>query len=161
MDTVATRDTARTGEARTGAPPIELLIERYGALVKARLRRFLRDATDREDAEQSVWLAIHCGLPKFRGDADVGTWIYAVTHNVAASMHRKRSFWGTLTTEICAVVANPEDAAAASERLRRVLVLARTLPEAERRAFAVKLLNIGEPCKPSLHRARKRLASLV
>jgi len=60
----------------------EELIERYKNLVFAIIMRTLPDRSQAEDAAQDVFLRIHRGLPYFRGEARLSTWIYRIVVNV-------------------------------------------------------------------------------
>ncbi len=40
--------------------------------------RLAGNRADAEDVFQEVWLAIHAGLPRFRGEAQPSTWIYRI-----------------------------------------------------------------------------------
>ena len=70
--------------------------ERYRELVERHERRVyavawsrLGDATLAEEATQEAFIRVFRGLPKFRGDAALGTWIYRLAVNAALS-HRSR-----------------------------------------------------------------------
>ena len=60
------------------------LIDRYKDFVHALLYRMARDRAKVEDLAQDVFLKVHRGLPYFRGDAKVATWIYRIVFNVCA-----------------------------------------------------------------------------
>jgi RNA polymerase sigma-70 factor (ECF subfamily) len=58
------------------------LIERYKDLVFALIARTVQDRSRAEDLAQDVFLRIHRGLPYFRGEARLSTWIYRIVANV-------------------------------------------------------------------------------
>ena len=58
------------------------LIERYKDLVFALIARTVQDRSRAEDLAQEVFLRIHRGLPYFRGEARLSTWIYRIVANV-------------------------------------------------------------------------------
>ena len=58
------------------------LIERYKDLVFALIARTVQDRARAEDLAQEVFLRIHRGLPYFRGEARLSTWIYRIVANV-------------------------------------------------------------------------------
>ena len=60
------------------------LIERYKDLVFALIARTVQDRSRAEDLAQEVFLRIHRGLPYFRGEARLSTWIYRIAANVCA-----------------------------------------------------------------------------
>ena len=60
------------------------LVERYKDLVFALIARTVQDRSRAEDLAQDVFLRIHRGLPYFRGEARLSTWIYRIVANVCA-----------------------------------------------------------------------------
>jgi RNA polymerase sigma-70 factor (ECF subfamily) len=60
------------------------LVDRYKDLVFALVARTVQDRARAEDLAQEVFLRIHRGLPYFRGEARLSTWIYRIVANVCA-----------------------------------------------------------------------------
>src|ERR687887_1419779 len=60
------------------------LVERYKDLVFALIARTVQDRSRAEDLAQDVFLRVHRGLPYFRGEARLSTWIYRIVVNVCA-----------------------------------------------------------------------------
>ena len=60
----------------------EELVNRYKDLVFALIARTVPDRSRAEDVAQDVFLRIHRGLPYFRGEARLSTWIYRIVANV-------------------------------------------------------------------------------
>ena len=58
------------------------LVDRYKDLVFAIIARMVRERSLAEDLAQDVFLRIHRGLPYFRGEARLSTWIYRIVANV-------------------------------------------------------------------------------
>jgi RNA polymerase sigma-70 factor (ECF subfamily) len=58
------------------------LVETYKNLVFALIARTIQDRARAEDLAQDVFLRIHRGLPYFRGEAQLSTWIYRIVSNV-------------------------------------------------------------------------------
>src|ERR1700694_1470596 len=58
------------------------LVEGYKNLVFALIARTVPDRARAEDVAQDVFLRIHRGLPYFRGEARLSTWIYRIVANV-------------------------------------------------------------------------------
>jgi RNA polymerase sigma-70 factor (ECF subfamily) len=88
-------DAARTDEAalvdavRRGAPGSrEAIYHRFKRRVFALALRIV-GAVDAEEVAQEAFIRVFRGLPKFRGDAALGTWIYRLAVNAALS-HRAR-----------------------------------------------------------------------
>src|SRR5215469_12403698 len=68
----------RSGDERA----FQDLVDRYKELVYALIARTVQDRTRAEDLAQDVFLRIHRGLPYFRGEARLSTWIYRIVANV-------------------------------------------------------------------------------
>jgi RNA polymerase sigma-70 factor (ECF subfamily) len=58
------------------------LVDRYKDLVFGLIARTVIDRSRAEDLAQDVFLRIHRGLPYFRGEARLSTWIYRIVANV-------------------------------------------------------------------------------
>jgi len=59
------------------------LVDRYSRMVLALATRLVRDPQRAEDVAQETFLRVHRGLPYFRGEAKLSTWIYRIVSNVA------------------------------------------------------------------------------
>jgi RNA polymerase sigma-70 factor (ECF subfamily) len=73
----------------TGA--LRLLMKRYGASVYRYCREQLRDATLADDVHQQVFIDSYRDLPKFRRQATVRTWLFAIAHNRVLDAVRSRN----------------------------------------------------------------------
>jgi RNA polymerase sigma-70 factor (ECF subfamily) len=60
------------------------LVDRYKDLVFALIARATQDRSRADDLAQEVFLRVHRGLPYFRGEARLSTWIYRIVANVCA-----------------------------------------------------------------------------
>src|SRR6266571_2519211 len=58
------------------------LVDSYKNLVFALIARTVQNRSRAEDLAQEVFLRIHRGLPYFRGEARLSTWIYRIVANV-------------------------------------------------------------------------------
>src|ERR671937_650800 len=67
------------------------LVDRYKDLVFAIIGRTIQDRSRTEDLAQDVFLRIHRGLPYFRGEARLSTWIYRIVANVGVQDHGRPS----------------------------------------------------------------------
>src|SRR5436309_8380015 len=65
------------------------LVEQYKDLVFAIIGRTVQDRSRAEDLAQDVFLRIHRGLPYFRGEARLSTWIYRIVANVCLQDHTR------------------------------------------------------------------------
>jgi RNA polymerase sigma-70 factor, ECF subfamily len=68
----------RSGDERA----FQDLVDTYKGLVFALIARTVQDRSRAEDLAQEVFLRIHRGLPYFRGEARLSTWIYRIVVNV-------------------------------------------------------------------------------
>src|SRR6516165_7156960 len=73
----------RVGDERA----FQELVDRYKDLVFALIARTVQDRSRAEDLAQDVFLRIHRGLPYFRGEARLSTWIYRIVANVCLHDH--------------------------------------------------------------------------
>src|ERR1700733_2109795 len=65
------------------------LVDEHKNLVYALIARTVQDRTRAEDLAQDVFLRIHRGLPYFRGEARLSTWIYRIVANVCVQDHAR------------------------------------------------------------------------
>src|SRR5438046_1600016 len=65
------------------------LLNGYKDLVFALIARTVQDRSRAEDLAQDVFLRIHRGLPYFRGEARLSTWIYRIVANVCLQDHAR------------------------------------------------------------------------
>ena len=70
----------RAGDERA----FQELVDRYKDLVFALIARTVQDRSRAEDLAQDVFLRVHRGLPYFRGEARLSTWLYRIVANVCA-----------------------------------------------------------------------------
>src|SRR5262245_36914446 len=66
------------------------LVNQYKDLVFSIIARTARNASSAEDLAQEVFLRIHRGLPYFRGEARLSTWIYRIVANVCVQEQQSR-----------------------------------------------------------------------
>ena len=69
----------------------EELVDHFKDLVFALIARTVQDRSRAEDLAQDVFLRIHRGLPYFRGEARLSTWIYRIVANVCLQEHGRPS----------------------------------------------------------------------
>jgi RNA polymerase sigma-70 factor (ECF subfamily) len=148
------------------------LVERYKNLVYAMIYRMVEDRSQVDDLAQDVFLKVHRGLPYFRGEARLSTWIYRIVSNEcvqARSRRRER----TSTSDVAEPAA--ADGAFADLELRdriekamaqlpdnyRFLVAAHYLKGVQYEALAEALnLPLGT-VKTHLYRAKRQLRELL
>lgn len=154
------------------------LVDRYRNLVYALVYRMIFDRSQAEDLAQEVFLKVHRGLPYFRGEARLSTWIYRIVQNVcsqANSQRRAHRLHAGEPLDRPGREAGAADAAFADFELRdrlekaiaelpenyRLLIAAHYLQGVEYTALA-ETLNIPlGTVKTHLHRAKRRLRELL
>ena len=66
------------------------VVEQYGRLVSSICWRMTRDQEAAREAAQEVWLAVLEGLPGFRGESALSTWIYTIARRVVGRYAQSR-----------------------------------------------------------------------
>jgi RNA polymerase sigma-70 factor (ECF subfamily) len=67
------------------------LVDRYKDLVYGLVHRLTSDRAQVDDLAQDVFLKVHRGLPYFRGEARLSTWIYRIVQNVCFQARSRRT----------------------------------------------------------------------
>jgi len=68
------------------------LVDRYSPMVFALAARLVRPPLRTEDVAQEAFLRVHRGLPHFRGESSLATWIYRIVSNVAFEARGRERF---------------------------------------------------------------------
>jgi RNA polymerase sigma-70 factor (ECF subfamily) len=92
MDSRALIETIKKGDTSVG----EKLVEEFQVKVYNICMSLLHDHQDAEDVTQDVFIEVLKGLPKYRGDAEPGTWIYRIAVNRSLNFirnNKKRKWW--------------------------------------------------------------------
>ena len=140
------------------------------------IARTVQDRSRIEDLAQDVFLRIHRGLPYFRGEARLSTWIYRIVANVCAQARAKAPDQVSLDDERSAAVmpsgADPqfadielrdrlEKAIARLPDRQRLLIAAHYLQGVQYEDLADALrLPLGT-VKTHLYRAKRQLRRLL
>jgi RNA polymerase sigma-70 factor, ECF subfamily len=66
------------------------LVDRYKDLVYGLVYRMVTDRSVADDLAQDVFLKIHRGIPYFRGEARLSTWIFRIVQNVCTQARSRR-----------------------------------------------------------------------
>lgn len=156
------------------------LVDRYKSVVYGLIYRMISDRSQVDDLAQEAFLKVHRGLPYFRGDARLSTWIYRIVANVCVQARAQRR------PEVPLEVTDPEsgrparelgtaDSAFSDLELRdrlekaiaqlpdnyRLLIAAHYLKGVQYDALAETLgIPIGT-VKTHLHRAKRQLRELL
>jgi RNA polymerase sigma-70 factor (ECF subfamily) len=157
--------------------------EAFAALVRATYNdvyalawRLMGNEEDAGDVVQEVYLRAYRGIGRFRGDAQINTWLYRITANCAATSlgtrrrHRHDQLDDAIDPLDRAPDADPVDRALAADlrtsvemalatlppRLRAVVVL-RDIYDLPHETIAAELGITETAAKVRLHRARRAL----
>jgi RNA polymerase sigma-70 factor (ECF subfamily) len=95
----------RSGDERA----FQELVDRYKDLVFGLIARTVQDRSRAEDLAQDVFLRIHRGLPYFRGEARLSTWIYRIVANAVMQDVVKTPTTASLEDERGARAASASD----------------------------------------------------
>ncbi len=68
----------------------KILIEKYQRLVWMIIRAKIHHKQETEDLSQEVFLKVYQGLPRFRGESGLATWIGKIAHHTALNYLRKK-----------------------------------------------------------------------
>jgi RNA polymerase sigma-70 factor, ECF subfamily len=128
------------------------------------------NAADADDALQETFLAVHAGLPKFRGEARLSTWVHRIA--IRASIRVRARHRPAADVHEVDPPARESDPVASRELGERIAAAMNRLPAGHRvvlSLFAVdelghaqiaEILGVPEGTVWSrLHTARKRLAA--
>ena len=148
------------------------LVDRYKNLVYAMVFRMVNDRSQADDLAQEVFLKVHRGLPYFRGEARLSTWIYRIVANVCS---QARAATRPLVTAEDLPERGAADGSFADLELRdrlekaiaqlpdqyRLLIAAHYLKGVQYEALAESLnLPLGT-VKTHLHRAKRQLREIL
>jgi RNA polymerase sigma-70 factor (ECF subfamily) len=153
------------------------LVDRYRNLVYGMVTRLAPDRSQADDLAQDVFLKVHRGLPYFRGDARLSTWIYRIIANVCSQARSRPCVEVPLDRGPDRPALDPgaPDGAFADLELRdrlekaiaqlpdqyRFLIAAHHLQGMQYEALAEALgIPLGT-VKTHLHRAKRRLRELM
>jgi RNA polymerase sigma-70 factor (ECF subfamily) len=154
------------------------LVEGYKNLVFALIARTVPDRSRAEDLAQDVFFRIYRGLPYFRGEARLSTWIYRIVTNVCIQSQSRRerqaSFdedQGARAMTAAAAVDRQFEELEMRDRMEkaiarlpaayRLLIAGHYLEGIQYEALAEALqLPLGT-VKTQLHRAKRQLRQLL
>jgi len=162
-------EACRRGEERA----MEALYHQYKRRVYGLVTRIVGPG-DADEVAQEVFVRIFRGLPKFRGDSALGTWIYRLSVNAAISFATRRSRQPTPAAEMLERVEAPvparrdphlvgrlEDALLKlPPGYRAVLVLHDVEGLSHDECAAILGCRVGTS-KSQLHKARARMRELL
>jgi RNA polymerase sigma-70 factor (ECF subfamily) len=154
------------------------LVDQYKGLVFGLIARSIANRARAEELAQDVFLKVHKGLPYFRGEAKLSTWIYRIVINV---LSQERPELASLSLDETDMDDRPRLQPSADDRSFGDLVLKDRLQKAiERLPLPYQVLVNGHylkgmryedlaealnmpmgTVKTHLHRAKRRLRHLL
>lgn len=149
---------------------VEILYNRYGAMVHRRCLRILGNEQDAMDATQEVFARVSCHYESFRAEAAPSTWLMRISTNHCLNVIRNRS--GRRKK----LAANRQDLEPADRGTRAFdgieraelirILLARFEPEVQRLVIhhyldGMTKLEVAQVCGLSVPTVRKRLNLFV
>jgi RNA polymerase sigma-70 factor (ECF subfamily) len=146
-----------------------LLFHRYRERVARQVLRMCGDPAAVDDIVQDVFISAFAALPRFRGDSQLGTWLYTIATN------RVRNFWDAQRRrkrreDIAAshgpdATDSPEQDLVASQQRTRFYTALATLPDKLREAFVARAIEgmnlvdasaaLGAPISTVSYRTRR------
>ena len=75
--------------SKTGKPPFDEVIDRYYDRVLNLAFRLMGDREEAHDLVQEVFLHAYQAYDRFRGEAEVFTWLYRITVNLAKNRYKQ------------------------------------------------------------------------
>lgn len=153
------------------------LVDRYKNLVYGMVWRMAPDRGQVDDLAQEVFLKVHRGLPYFRGEARLSTWIYRIVMNVCREARGRPRVEVPMTGRDGETVVEPasQDRAFAGIEVRdrvekalaqlpepyRMIIAAHHLKGIQYEALAEALNMPLGTVKTHLHRAKRRLREIL
>lgn len=84
-------------DQETPTASFNLLFERYHKKVYWHARRMVLDHEDADDITQNIFIRIWNGLPSFRGDSKLSSWIYRITVNETLNFLQRKKLKAALS----------------------------------------------------------------
>lgn len=140
-DAAAVLAAAQRGDAAAQAA----LFEAHKHRVARQVQRMVGDSGVVDDLVQEVFIAAFSALHRFRGDAQIETWLYTIATN------KVRNWWDAkrrrdareqhASSEPAGEPTTPEEHLAANEHLARLYTALGRLPHKFREAFTVRAIE--------------------
>jgi len=142
MSKTHTAREASAGSADALETRFKELVDAYGASLTRLAGAYELDRSLRDDLVQEILVALWRGLPGFRGDSTLSTWVYRVADNVALKHRRGRSRERARRAEYEREHGDAEDPSAGDAEDPRLLTLRqriRELPVLDRQLVVLQL----------------------
>ena len=117
------------------------IVDSYSERLYWHIRRFLGSHDDTNDLLQDIFLKIWKGLPSFRGDSQIYTWVYRIATNDALTYLRRNNGKADIDIEVLARKID-DDPYFNGDSLQRELHKAiRSLPEKQQLVFNLRYFD--------------------
>ena len=149
------------------------MMRQQGRSIQQLVARLLGWEIDSEDVVQDIFIAAWEQLPRFRGEANLSTWLYSIALNQCRKYRRRQGQWRRLLGDLRHRETHQHETAVTSAAGSDVADIHRglqALPQRDREAIvlccledhsleqAAEILGIKKnTLEVRLHRARKRL----
>jgi len=153
MDTALTSALGTPATTLT-APDFDEIVRRHQRRVYRFLFMLLRDPDEADTLTQECFLRAYQGLPGFRGESSLETWLLRIAANLARDQvrNRKRSFWKRLlgldddnehspANRVASPHASPEQNLLAREEAQAVWRAAEQLSSQQRAVFLLRFVE--------------------
>jgi len=124
------------------------LVRKYQKFVYSIALRHLQNYDDADDAAQEAFIKAIKGLPSFRGESSIKTWLYTITTNICKNTLRSRSFvfWKRIDEddevfEIPSEDVSPHQAVENLEFEQNFIKMLGKLPPKQRETFALRYFD--------------------
>ncbi len=123
------------------------IVNTYQDVVYRLCRGYYPNSQDVDDLYQEIWIKIWMKLEQFRGEANIGTWIYRIATNTAISHKRREKqqqhlfFNNEITKPIAADSTSLEEKQRQEEQLQQLYQAIHQLPEMDRIIITMVLEN--------------------
>lgn len=115
------------------------VVRRHQRLVFGAAFRVVKDATVAEDVAQEAFLRAFKAVDAYRGEGEVGAWLYRISRNLALNVvSRSRETPTEEMTDLLDPARTPEAEAIRREDIRSVRVALREVPELLRRPLIMR-----------------------
>ena len=132
-------------EEHSGERGFILLVKKYQQRLYWHIRRLLVDHNDADDVLQNTFIKVWQGLPQFRGESQIYTWLYRIATNEALSFMKKAQRNRSIPYEdggadLCALSDNAPSISGdeISRKLQKAILM---LPAKQRLVFNMKYFD--------------------
>lgn len=151
------------------------LVERESPKLATLVARLIPQRSRVPDLLQELWIAVWQGLPYFRGESQVSTWIWKIAYRIALR-ERMRQLGRVDTAELLEEVdadpaLPPDEALDLKDRMERILATLTPIQRSVVTLFYLQNFSIQEiadiigqaegTVKSHLHRARQRMVAVA